>query len=109
MEMDKTADIVKKHKNGATINLYITPGSKKTIFPSGFNEWRKCVEMNVCSPAQDNKANMEVLKTIAGFFEKPFSNVLLVSGAKKREKKVLIKKCNISEIGKKLEASLDGL
>lgn len=107
--MDKYEGIVKKHKDGVTINLFITPDSKKTIFPSGFNEWRKCVGMNVCSPAQDNKANMEVLRTIAGFFNKPFSNVLLVAGAKKREKTILIKNSKINEINKKLEASLDGL
>jgi len=107
--MNKLEDIVKKHKDGVTINLFITPDSKKNIFPAGLNEWRKCVEMNVCSSAQDNKANMEVLKTIAGYFKKPFANVLLVSGAKKREKTVLIKNSKINEIEKKLEASLDGL
>jgi len=107
--MNKFDEIVKKHKDGITIDLFITPDSKKNIFPVGFNEWRKCVEMNVRSSAQDNKANMEVLKTIAGFFEKPFVNVLLVSGAKKREKTVLIKNGSITEISKKLEASLDGL
>ena len=107
--MDKYEGIVKKHKDGVTINLFITTDSKKTVFPVGFNEWRKCVEMNVCSPAQNNKANMEVLKTIAGFFNKPFSNVILVAGTKKREKTVLIKNCNINKIVKKLEASLDGL
>lgn len=107
--MGKIENIVKKHKDGVTINLFVTTDSKKIVFPVGFNEWRKCVEMNVCSPAQNNKANMEVLRTIAGFFNKPFSNVLLVAGAKKREKIVLIKNGNISEIGKKIEASLDGL
>ena len=107
--MGKIENIVKKHKDGVTINLYITAGSRKTIFPVGFNEWRKCIEMNVCSKAQDNKANKEVLKTIAGFFDKPFSNVLLVSGTKSREKTVLVKNSNINDIGEKLEASLDGL
>jgi len=107
--MNQFDEIVKKHKDGVTINLFITPGSKKAMFPVGFNEWRKCIEMNVCSPAQDNKANMEVLRTIAEFFNKPFSNVLLVAGAKKREKTVLIKNGNINEISNKLEVSLDGL
>lgn len=107
--MNKYSEIVKKHSDGVTINLFITPDSKKNIFPVGFNEWRNCVEMKVCSSAQDNKANMEVLKTIAGFFEKPFANVLLVSGAKKREKTVLIKNGSVNEISNKLEATLDGL
>ena len=107
--MGKYEEIVKKHKNGVTVDIFVTTNSKETIFPTGFSEWRKCVEMNVCSPAQDNKANMEVLRTIAEFLNKPFSNVLLVSGAKKREKTVLIKNGNINEIGKKIEASLDGL
>jgi len=107
--MGKCEEIVKKHKNGVTINLFVKAGSRKTIFPSGFNKSRKCVEMKVKSPAHENKANMEVLRTIAEFFKKPFSKVILVSGAKKKEKIVLIKNGKISDIVKKIEASLDGL
>lgn len=107
--MNKLEDIIKKHKNGVTINLFITPGSKKNIFPAGLNEWRKCVEMNVCSSAQDNKANMEVLKTIAGFFEKPVKDVFVVSGERNREKTVLVKDASVSDIVNRLQESLNEL
>jgi uncharacterized protein (TIGR00251 family) len=107
--MDIYKEIIKKHKDGVTINLFVTTDSKKIKFPVGFNEWRKCIDINVCAPAQENKANREVLQTVAGFFDKPFSNVLLVSGKKNKEKTVLIKNSNVNEIGKKIEASLNGL
>lgn len=107
--MNKLEDIIKKHKNGVTINLFITPGSKKNIFPAGLNEWRKCVEMNVCSSAQDNKANMEVLKTIAGFFEKPVKDVFVVSGEKNREKTVLVKNISFNSTVRQLQESLNEL
>jgi len=107
--MNKLEDIIKEHKNGVTINLFITPGSKKNIFPAGLNEWRKCVEMNVCSSTQDNKANMEVLKTIAGFFEKPVKDVFVVSGERNREKTVLVKDASVSDIVNRLQESLNEL
>lgn len=109
VNMSKIEELVKKHKDGVTIDLFIKPDSKKNMFPVGFDEWRNCVEMNVKSSAQDNKANMDVLKTISGYFKTPLSNVLLVAGAKKREKTVLIKDANVNNLSKKLEASLDGL
>jgi len=107
--MSKFDEIVKKHKEGITVNLFITASSKRNIFPSGLNKWRKSIEMKVCSPAQDNKANMEVLKTIAKFFKKPYSNIILISGGKKREKTILVKNLNVKDAEKKLEESLDGL
>jgi len=107
--MEKYGEIIKKKDDGVTINLFVTPGAKKCVFPAGINDFRKCVEMKVKSQAKSNLANMEVLRTIAEFCNKPFSKVILVAGAKKREKIVLIKKGKITEIIKKLEASLNGL
>ena len=79
--MGKYEEFVKKHKNGVTIDLFIKAGSRKCVFPAGYNKHRNCIEMKVKSPAKDNKANMEVLRTIAEFFNKPFSKVLLVNGS----------------------------
>ena len=68
--MDKIGKIVKKHQDGATINLFVTPGAQAILFPAGFNKWRRCIEIKVRSPANDNKANKEVIKTIADFLDK---------------------------------------
>ena len=101
--------IVKKHQDGTVLNLFVTAGSRKVAFPAGVNNWRKCIEINVSAPAKDNKANKEVIKTIADFFEKPVNDVFVLSGIKKREKSVLVKGISTDFVSQKLKESLDGL
>ena len=107
--MKKINKIVKKHQDGATINLFVTPGARSIIFPAGYNKWRGCVEIKVSSPAKDNKANKEVIKTVANFVNKPVENVYVVSGSKNRSKTILIKGISPDAVSKKLEESLNGL
>ena len=104
--MEKYGEIIKKKDDGVTINLFVTPGAKKCVFPAGINDFRKCVEMKVKSQAKSNLANMEVLRTIAEFFNKPFSKVLLISGGKAKQKTDLINKSKTADIIKKIEASI---
>ena len=105
-KIDKT---VKKHHDGAIINLFVTPGAQSIIFPAGYNKWRRCIEMKVSSPAKDNKANKDVIKTIADFLDKPVEDVFVLSGAKNRSKTILVKGATTDFISEKLRASLDGL
>ena len=107
--MHKIDHSVKKHKDGAIINLFVTPGAQSIIFPAGYNNWRKCIEIKVCSPAKDNKANKEVIKTIASFAETPIENVFIISGATNRSKTVLIKGVTPDNISERLKESLNGL
>ena len=107
--MKKISKMVKKHHDGATINLFVTPGARSIIFPAGYNKWRRCVEIKVSSPAKDNKANIEVIKTVANFVNKPVENVYVVSGSKNRSKTILIKGISPDAVSEKLEESLNGL
>ena len=66
--MEKLDKIVKKHQDGAIINLFVTPGAQSIEFPAGYNKWRRCIEIKVSSPAKENKANKDVIKTIANFW-----------------------------------------
>jgi uncharacterized protein (TIGR00251 family) len=100
---------VKNHQLGATINLFVTPEAKTVIFPAGYNNWRRCIEMKVTSPAKENKANKEVIKTVADFFDKPVTEVFVVSGDKNRKKTVLVKDISADIISERLEESLNGL
>ena len=107
--MNSTDNILKKHENGVKINLFVTPNSEKCKFPSGFNKWRKRLEINVCADAKKNLANLEVVKIISEFFNKPARNVCILSGSKTREKTVLIKDISENTAFKKLKESLNGL
>ena len=102
-------EIVKKHREGTVLNLFVTPDARNTVFPAGINAWRKSLEIKVCSPAIDNKANKDVIKTIANFFEKPVNDVFVVSGGKKQKKSVLVKGVSVDFVSQRLKESLDGL
>jgi len=105
-QLEKT---IKQHPDGAILNLFVTPGTHSIIFPAGFNKWRRCIEIKVKSPAKDNKANKDVIKTVADFFNMPIGEVFVVAGGKKKEKTVLLKGANTDFVCNKLRESLNGL
>ena len=107
--MELFDNIIKKHSNGTTIDLFVTADSKKCVFPAGFNKWRKRIDVKVSAKAKDNQANIEVVKIIAEFFNKPVKNVYITSGKKTREKTVLIKDASANTAAKKLKESFNGL
>jgi uncharacterized protein (TIGR00251 family) len=102
-------ELLKKHGSGIIINLYVTPNSEKSKFPSGFNKWRNRIEINVCSKAKDNLANMEIIKLIADFFNKRGKDVYVLTGKKTREKTVVIEDISEKTASIRLKESLNGL
>ena len=80
--MCKYKEAIKKHKDGATLDIFVTPNSGSNVFPVGYNSWRKRIDMRVCSQAKDNKANKEVIKVVAEYFNKssPPRNIYLNRG-----------------------------
>ena len=99
---------IEKHDDGALINLSVKPACNTIIFPSGFNNWRKRFEMQVKSPAIDNRANKDVIKTLADFFETPLNNIFVISGSKKKNKTVLIKGVTTKYVSERLRECIDG-
>ena len=104
--MQKWREAIRKHRDGAVLKLFVTPSADCAVFPAGYNPWRKQIEIKVCSEARDNKANKEVLKTVAAFFNKTNDEVLFVSGEKSREKTLLVKNVSIDEVFRRLEEYL---
>ncbi len=104
--MDK---IIKKYQDGAILNLFVTSGSQKIVFPAGINNWRKCIEIRVSAPAKNNKANKEVIKTIADFFEKSIHDVFVLTGFKNPKKTIFIKGITVNFVSDRLKESLNEL
>lgn len=90
------------------MHVHVIPGASHTRFPAGFNPWRGCIEIKVRSTAQENKANREVMETIARFFGLSAQDVHVTSGQKSREKTVRLTGISAEAIIKKLEASFHG-
>jgi uncharacterized protein (TIGR00251 family) len=107
--MTSFKDAIKSSNQGVLLCLHVMPGTSQILFPAGYNQWRKCIEIKVQSEAKNNKANNEVVEIIAGFFKISPKNVILVSGQKGREKTVTLKKISIDTIYERLEESFHGL
>jgi uncharacterized protein (TIGR00251 family) len=107
--MSKFEDSIKKYRDGAILDIFVTPNAKNVIFPAGYNPWRNRIEIKVSSQAKDNKANIEVIKTVSKYFLKPPSDVIIVIGHKNKEKTIFIKNILIDEALKKLRESFNGL
>jgi uncharacterized protein (TIGR00251 family) len=106
--MGKLEKIIKKHQDGAIFDIFVTPDAHSIIFPAGFNIWRKCIEMKVCAAAKDDRANKEVIQTIANFFDKPLSDIYILAGRKNREKTIFIKDTSVDFVSDRLRGSLNG-
>ena len=107
--MKEFRESIQDHKDGAILHLFVTTGSNRTVFPAGHNVWRKCLNIKVCSEAKDNKANKDVIKAVADYFNKSVANVYIISGEKNREKTLLVKDVSVDNAIKRLKESLDGL
>ncbi len=107
--MTSFKDAIKSSNQGVLLCLHVVPGSSQVLFPAGYNQWRKCIEIKVQSEAKDNKANNEVVETIAKFFKILPKNVILINGQKSREKTVALKKVTVDTVCERLEESFHGL
>ncbi|SES76318.1 hypothetical protein SAMN04488587_0850 [Methanococcoides vulcani] len=76
--------------DGITIDLEVTPGSKKVSFPGGYNQWRERIEIKLRSAAQKGKANDELIESLADFFTVNTSRVSIRSGARSTKKTIEI-------------------
>jgi len=107
--MNKFEDSIKKYRDGVLLDLFVKPKAAKVVFPSGYNIWRKRIEIDVCSEPKDNKANIEVIEVVADFFSKSTKDILIVSGKKNKEKTLFISNIIIDDIIKKIGKSINGL
>ena len=96
-------------RDGVLIKLHVIPSSSQSVFPAGYNEWRKCIEIKVKAEAKENKANNEVVEKIAEYFNISPKDIYIISGQQGREKTISIRNVQIDKICKKIEESLHGL
>lgn len=80
--------------NGILINIKVVPNSAKTMImgiePAGLgNEFY--LKIKISSPANENKANGELIKFISKELKLPKSSVIILKGEKNKEKKLLLK------------------
>ena len=91
---------------GTILVLEVSAGSKKASFPSGYNEWRRAVGCMVRARAIEGKANLEVVRGLATFFDVPTSRIRIMAGAASPVKRVLIEGLDPDEVERRLVSAL---
>lgn len=88
--MDEIASALTVSREGIILSIEVTPNAKKTQFPSGYNPWRKTIGCQIREPPVEGKANLAIVKLLAGFFSLPQEKVEIVSGSGSSQKKILL-------------------
>ncbi len=59
---------IKSTGNDTIIDLDVTPGSKSTEVPSGYDEWRNRIRARLAAKAIGGKANKQLINELSGIF-----------------------------------------
>jgi uncharacterized protein (TIGR00251 family) len=73
---------------GMLLTVHVKPRSKRNRIR--FHQIDDLVEVSLTEPAQDGRANRELIKLLARVLEVRRSSILIVEGARSRTKTVLI-------------------
>ncbi|WP_214019795.1 DUF167 domain-containing protein [Methanoculleus sp.] len=103
--MEPYADAVVESAHGVIIVLDVTAGAKQSLFPAGYNEWRKSIRCQVAAPAVGGKANRAIIDLLAETFGIPRADVSIVAGHTSSSKTVAIAGLSKSSIVASLNAA----
>lgn len=95
-------DAIEERGNKTILHLKVKSSSKRNKFPSGYDEWRKRICIDVISLPIEGKANREVISTLRTFFGR---DALLISGERSKEKDVFVE-MERDEVLKKIKNGL---
>jgi uncharacterized protein (TIGR00251 family) len=97
-------DAVQEAPPGVRLLVEVSAGAREARFPDGFNPWRGRIGLRVRAPAQEGRANQEVVASVAAFFGVPGARVALEAGHLDARKSLLV-----AGVGKAAaEARLEG-
>lgn len=88
--MEQYADAIVETTHGVVITLDVTAGAKRSLFPAGYNTWRKSIRCQVAAPAVDGKANRAIIDIVAGILGVPRADVVIISGHTSTSKTVAV-------------------
>jgi len=84
-------DAVQDAPGGVRLLLEVSAGAKENRFPDGFNAWREGrIGIRVRAPAQEGRANEDVIRTLGAFFEHPTARIHIEAGLADSRKTVRV-------------------
>ena len=92
------SDALRESSNGVIIDLEVTPGSRIVQVPSGYNSWRKRIEVKLTQAAQKGKANQQLAEKLSEIFGIGTSDITLVSGQTSHKKAVHVRGMSVKQV-----------
>ncbi|MFO7991280.1 MAG: DUF167 domain-containing protein [Thermoplasmata archaeon] len=89
MKSECVKDCIHTTAEGIYVDLFVSPGSEKNEI-SGYNMWRKCLEVKVRGRAVDGEANAGLIIYFARFLGIEEGRVYITKGQTSRKKKVFL-------------------
>jgi uncharacterized protein (TIGR00251 family) len=83
-------DAVRAVQGGVVIDFEVSPGAKEARVPSGYNGWRKRIEVKLKAPAEKGKANEELIEALSVMFGVPAVGIEITSGATNSRKSIRV-------------------
>lgn len=100
-------DAVREGGDGVLIDIEVTPGTKTVKVPSGYNPWRKRIEVRLSREAQKGKANQQLIRELSGMLGIKENDVTLISGHTGHKKTVRIRGMNLEQVLNLMESLID--
>lgn len=100
-------EAIKDLGSSIIVDIEVTPGSRSISVPSGYNEWRKRIEVKLTRNAQKGKANEQLVECLAALFGISSSDIIISSGATSSKKSLLIKGVSYQQAISILSAHLE--
>ena len=91
-------DALRKVEKGVVIRLRVVPGASKTAI-DGYDNWIKSIKFKTSEQAEKDKANRSILEFFASLLGK---ETVLVSGARSKQKEVLVLGATLEEVSEAL-------
>ncbi len=100
-------DAAREGDDGVLIDIEVRPGTKTVKIPSGYNPWRKRIEVRLSRQAQKGKANEQLIRELSGTLGIKENDVTLISGHTAHRKTVRIRGMNLEQVNDLMESLMD--
>jgi len=92
-------DALREVDNGVAVRLWVVPGAKDTKI-DGYDNWKKSIKFKTTEPPERGKANRSIL---AFFSSLTGRKTALQSGARSKQKEVLVLGATLKEVSDALK------
>lgn len=91
-------DALREGGGGVLIDIEVIPGTKTVKVPSGYNPWRKRIEVRLSREAQKGKANQQLIQELSGMLGIKENDLTLILGHTGHKKTVLVRGMNLEQV-----------